>query len=229
MRRPDLALRFARGQRISDFDLEEVAKFIKSSSPTIVEAGACDGGDTRSMALRWPSGRVFAFEPHPALVTLARSTTADLPNVVINDLALAAKDDSFVDFFCFPDNETPHGSSSLLRPEDHLSLAPHVRFGKTIRVRATTLDTWYASIGMPTVDLLWLDLQGAELLVLNHGEHLLANTLACHIEVSREPLYADGARFHEVTAFFLKRGFTMAASRVPVRTGNAIYVRERHR
>jgi hypothetical protein len=44
--RPDLVFRYLRGKQPSEFDLEEISKFVQSHSPIIVEAGAFDGRDT---------------------------------------------------------------------------------------------------------------------------------------------------------------------------------------
>lgn len=224
-RRPDLVFRYLRGKQPSEFDLAEIAKFVETDSPIIVEAGAFDGCDTLSFSQRWPNGHVYAFEPLPTLAKKVRMAIADCKNVTFIESAFASTDQSSITLYSFDPAESEHASSSILKPGDHLELAPDVKFGSEVTVPAITIDAWYQTVGRPVIDLLWLDLQGAELLVLQRGEALLAATRCCHIEVARRPLYQGGATFDEVCHFFTSRGFSLAASRIPVRSGNAIFVR----
>lgn len=75
LRRPDLVVRYLRGKQPSEFDLAEVAKYVKSASPTVVEAGAFDGRDTVAFSNLWPKGHVYAFEPLPTLANKLRCAT----------------------------------------------------------------------------------------------------------------------------------------------------------
>jgi hypothetical protein len=83
IRCPDLVFRFLRGKQPSEFDLSEVAKFVKSDSLTLVEAGAFDGRNTVSFSHRWPRGRVYVLEPLPTLAHKVRVATADCKNVTV--------------------------------------------------------------------------------------------------------------------------------------------------
>lgn len=225
VRRPDLVVRYLRGKMPSEFDLEEVSRFVKSESPVIVEAGAFDGRDTARFARKWPTGHVFAFEPLPVLADQVRHNTRELTNVTVIQQALGVDDSTSVDLFTFDETEDVHGSSSLLNPADHLSVAPEIAFGARVTVPAITLNNWHLAAGSPKVDLLWLDLQGAELRVLDRGHEVLLNTQTIHIEVSRRPLYEGGATHREVRSYLESFGFTQKSVRVPVRSGNAIFAR----
>ena len=225
IRRPDLVLRYLRGKQPSEFDLDEVAKFVQSSTPIIVEAGAFDGRDTVSFSRRWPEGHVYAFEPLPTLASKVRAATAGCGNVTVIESAFASTEQSTITLYSFDPELSEHGSSSMLPPGDHLEVAPEIKFDNEVNVPAITVDNWYQSVDRPIIDLLWLDLQGAELLVLQRGESLIAATKCCHIEVSKKPLYQGGATFDEVRQFFTSRGFSLVKTRIPVRSGNAIFVR----
>ncbi len=225
VRRPDLVLRFLRGKQPSEYELSEVAKFVSSISPTIVEAGAFDGTDTVAFSNRWPAGHIYAFEPLPTLANKVRNATLNCNNVTLVESALSSTDDETLILHSFDPDTTEHGSSSILPPGDHLEVAPQILFNKEVTVPATTIDKWHESVGSPTIDLLWLDLQGAELIVLQRGEALVAATKCCHIEVSKKPLYQGGATYKEIRDFFADRGFKLISSRIPVRSGNAIFVR----
>ncbi len=225
IRRPDLALRFLRGHIPSEYGLEEVARWVESQNPVVVEAGAFDGQDTLAFARRWPGGKIHAFEPLPSLATRVRTTTLDCTNVVVYETALATNASPTVELYTFDNEHDAHGSSSILQPGDHLVVAPEIKFQRRVSVAAMTLDVWHESVNSPKIDLLWLDLQGAELQVLNHGKAVLSATRVIHIEVSRKPLYEGGATFSEVKDALSRAGFRLVSSRIPVRSGNAIFVR----
>lgn len=223
VRRPDLVLRYLKGKMPSEYDLHEVARYVGANAPVVVEAGAYDGTDTRRFAKEWPQGTVYAFEPLPRLAALVRENTHDLANVIFSEVALGTSRDTSVTLNTFDDLSEPHGSSSILVPDDHLRIAPQIHFGKEISVPAVTLDSWHDSVGSPAIDLLWLDLQGAELAVLEHGSRLLRHTSVIHIEVSRKPLYKNAPTFRDVREFLKDFGFQLATVRIPVRSGNAIF------
>lgn len=225
IRRPDLALRYLMGKQPGEFDLAEVAGYVRIDAPTIVEAGAFDGRHTRAFAERWPKGHVYAFEPHPLLAAKVREATRGLSNVTVVQAAFTDGAGATVNLYSFPDDSSIHGSSSILEPADHLRLAPNIRFGGSVSVLATTLDAWHESVGCPRVELLWLDLQGAELRVLKFGERCLKATAVCHIEVSWQPLHEGGASYSELCMHFDQCGFRPMAVRIPIATGNALFKR----
>lgn len=225
VRRPDLVARYLRGKQPSEFDLDEVSKFVKSDSPVVLEAGAFDGQDTVLFSQKWPNGHVYAFEPLPGLARKVRTATQNCTNVTVVESALGATDAKTLVLYSFDPNTSEHGSSSLLPPGDHLEVAPEILFDQKITVPSIRADDWHLSVGSPEIGLLWLDLQGAELMILQNGKNLIGATQCCHIEVSRKPLYQGGATFKDVKKFFQSHGFRLVATRIPVRSGNAIFVR----
>lgn len=100
-------------------------------------------------------------------------------------------------------------TSSLLRPNhaltDHFhSLSELMQVVKTVEIETRRLDD------IPEVrhtDYIKLDIQGAELQVLNAGRHMLANTLMILTEVEFVPLYQDQPLFAEIDQFMRQAGF----------------------
>ena len=224
LRSPKLVVRFLKGKDPSGFDLFEIEK-ISGKPNLIVEAGAFNGVDTAKMARMWPDATIYAFEPIPELYLRAVNETKDYTQINLLPLALVNSDHSEVEINTFSANDEIHGSSSILPPTLHLEVAPEVVFDRAIVVPAIRLDNWYQQIEGQTVDLLWLDLQGAELEVLKSGLKCLANTRTLHIEVSLKPLYLGAPTFSEIDKFLGLAGFNLVESRIPVLSGNAIYKR----
>lgn len=225
LRSPRLALRYLRGLSPSEIGLDEIAKFLDSPSPVIVEAGAFDGVDTLRFAQRWPAGVVHAFEPVAELMVRVREKTKDCPNVRLHELALVGDPSVDRTTLHVAASGEPNASSSILAPGDHLSVFPDVDLAGSVTVPATTLDAWAESQAVTAVDLLWLDLQGAELMVLGQGEHILRSTRVVHLEVSRRPLYEGSATWDAVRSFMQEHGFRQVLARVPFVMGNALFVR----
>jgi hypothetical protein len=81
-------------------------------------------------------------------------------------------------------------SSSLLEPTGHLSLVPWITFERTCQVETTRLDDWAMRV-IPdaVVDFVWMDVQGAEHLVISGGTSTFARTRFCYFEYSDTELY----------------------------------------
>jgi FkbM family methyltransferase len=120
-------------------------------------------------------GKVFAFEPNPGVALQLNAHVAlngfdDRVDVL--DLAVSDKSDDEADFFVSncPDNS---GLSSLVMYE-HAQELGHLSPDNKIFVRTTTFDEWSEEAGLARVDLVKIDVEGAEELVL-HG---MSKTLA---------------------------------------------------
>ncbi|MDH7515480.1 MAG: FkbM family methyltransferase, partial [Bacteroidota bacterium] len=166
------------GYRDSDAFLREVNRWIDPGSVSvIIDAGTLDGADALALAAHFPSAVVYAFECNPAAITRCRERLRNTERVHLIEAAVSEKDGE-TDFYAIDPGRTmtSHadgniGASSLFRAS---GLYPHERYVQhAIRVRTVRLDSWAASAGVTSVDILWLDLQGAELLALRGLGRLL--------------------------------------------------------
>jgi 2-O-methyltransferase len=99
---------------------------------------------------------------------------------------------------------------------------------KEFPVVVTRLDSYAASADIASIDLLWIDVQGAEALVLEGAGELLERTSAVMCEVSAyEPMYEGAALFHELDARLREAGLVlvMAGCDPANGTGNALWIR----
>ena len=134
---------------------------------TVLDVGAHVGQYTLlASGIVGPAGRVIAFEPHPVLGrVLARNVTrAGCQNVTVLPVALGRASGSGTLVLHPPDN---FGGSSL-RPDD--ASAGHAR----ATVEVTTLDEALDRLGGPPVDLVKIDVEGAELDVIDGARGTLA-------------------------------------------------------
>ena len=193
-------------------------------NPVVVDAGAHIGDDTRSISYLWPDAAIHAFEPVPALFQQLCANTRGLAHVHCYPLALAAETGTAT---LYVSGGGGDASSSLLAPKEHLSLNPHVSFPQTISVPTMTLDGWGDQQNCMHLDFLWLDMQGAELAMLQASPRLLSTVSVIHIEVATVELYEKNPLYAEVRLWLESQGFRLEAEEmVPSCSGNALFVRQ---
>lgn len=224
LRRPDLAWRRLTRRSVIEIGLDEIAPYV-GTRPVILEAGALNGDDTVRFAEQWPDAEIYVFEPVPAAFEQVVARTAELPAVRRYQVALGASSGSQQMFVSSAaDGNYRPDSSSLLEPSGHLTEFPGVTFASTVEVPVLTLADWASSEGVELLDLMWLDLQGMELAVLQASPQVLAVTRAVCLEVARKEMYRDGPLYDEIVDWMCTQGFEPVIDRVPVLFGNMLFV-----
>src|SRR5436190_1242299 len=102
-------------------------------------------------------------------------------------------------------------SSSLLPIDSRNSqwFSRDLRVERTVDVPTMTLPALMDEQGLQTVDLLKLDLQGAEKLVLTGGEAVLDRVRVIYTEIFFEQLYAGAWLFGEMNQFLAAHRFKL--------------------
>lgn len=213
------------GPNLIEIGVEEIAHRL-SDVRTVIEAGALNGSDTVVLATRWPDATVHAFEPVPAAFAEVTQRTSHLANVRRYQLALADRTEPrTLHVSANAEGGYRPDSSSLLEPTDLVLEIPSVTFAEDITVDAVTLDDWANQVGVASIDLLWLDLQGMEMAVLNAAPNILANTQAIMMEVSRREMYAGTPLYRDVVRQMRAGGFQPVIDRVWTLFGNILFLR----
>lgn len=133
-----------------------------------VDVGANAGYFTVIAGLRvGPSGRVFSFEPNPGVrAQLVQHVTmnglADRVNVAGVALGDRCADDVPLFLSCWPEND---GLASLT-PSAETMRRGGLRADATVPVRVRTFDEWVAPLAVARIDLMKIDVEGAEMQVL---------------------------------------------------------------
>jgi 2-O-methyltransferase len=218
----DVMRRLNPRERQGMVSLAEIAAHLPPA-PVVIEAGAHIGVDTVRLARKWPEGRIYAFEPVPEVFRKLQERVSRLPNASCFQLALGGQDGTAEIHLS---GGASDGSSSLLKPKEHLRDHPDVTFDRTTSVTVRTVDSWAAEHGVDRVDFLWLDMQGLELQVLQAAPVTLATVSAIYSEVSLRETYEGAALYPELAKWLEKAGFTIAVERLPWKDmGNVLFVR----
>nr|CAD62205.1 Ata11 protein [Saccharothrix mutabilis subsp. capreolus] len=142
----------------------ELMRRMVTPGSLVFDVGAHVGYYTTLLAdLVGPTGRVHAFEPHPGNFQAMRGNTEALPNVTITNTAVA--DGAGARPLHFSGNTGRH---SLFRTEFTGEA------GRAVEVPTTTLSEYWERLGRPRVDLIKVDVEGAEPLVIAGARELLA-------------------------------------------------------
>jgi FkbM family methyltransferase len=133
---------------------------------TVVDVGGHIGAFALMAARRvGPAGRVIVFEPSPDSLRLLRRNLErnDVPWVRLHETALAEKDGTTLLYTAADGVDNP-AADSLVESEGR----------RPVTVTVRTLDAELASEGVGVVDHLKIDVEGAELRVLDGGPKALA-------------------------------------------------------
>lgn len=107
------------------------------------------------------------------------------------------------------------GSSSLYQPEQSyierfVINSLHMELVSTTEIEVTTLDAFCQSQGIDEIDFLQIDVQGADLQVLEGASWLLERSvLAIKVEVEFTKSYANQPLFRDVDQYLTNHGFTL--------------------
>lgn len=196
-------------------EVEELLRQYLPMDSVIIEAGAHNGRDTVQMAKIWPKATIYAFEPHPKYFQILKNSIFDFDNVHCFEIALSnvvgrAK-------FYISDEELHSGSSSLLLPRLEIlnRYWPAMRFADKDRVfvNTVTLDVWAKENQVKNIDFMWLDMQGAELMILKASPQIMKTVKFIYTEVSFIGGYESSPFYSEVCEWFKDQGFHVAWER----------------
>lgn len=169
----------------------------------IVDVGAMDVGEVEPWARLVDSGaaRLFGFEPNDdeyrKLTTAGRPNTEYLPHA----LGDGAAHTLYVG--------TAPMTLSLFAPDPTVMQQFHSLWELCEPTREVPVDTVRLDdiAEVRPMDFLKLDIQGAELMVLEAAAAALADTVAIQVEVSFLPVYKDQPLFADVDTFLREHGF----------------------
>jgi len=162
----------------------------------VLDIGAYVGDWTRMCKDVWPGASVCMFEPQPDKKARLEELCRSLPGLTLRAALLSDASGQEVDF-----NLAETGSSALsLRSKPG---APQ------IRLRTQTLSEAVGGTQFARPDLIKVDVQGAEIKVLEGGQDVLAAAEVVMLEVSLIEEYSGGPLFADVIAYMAQRGLVV--------------------
>jgi len=184
---------------VGEFETEDLSHFLQNlrESDLVFDAGANVGAYCVTVGRRWPSARVFAFEPIPL-------------NAALIEASLLANRISNVEVVRACVNDAP-GEVEFSVSEDsaYSSMVDTHRKPESARARfaAVSLDDFCRHRGLGVPDVMKIDVEGAEMKVLQGAKSILSTPEAAPrlimIELYDMNLEAFGTSITEVLGFMI--------------------------
>lgn len=179
-----------------------------AEKPVVLEIGCNDGTDTENL-LTIPGVMLHAFEcdPRPIARFKDRFKGREVVNLALHEYAVSREDGTATFHQSGGTTKGAHLqdwdlSGSLKKPLAHTEYHKWCKFEHTITVETRRLDTWLTFFNPPTVDFIWLDVQGAEADVFAGGPETLARTRFIYTEFNhkQKPLYEGDLNLEQTIA-----------------------------
>jgi FkbM family methyltransferase len=172
----------------------------------VIDAGANRGAFTDAFLRLHQPERVVLVEAIPDLAMKLQARYERDPRVSVVSAALSDRNGEAR----FEINRSEASSSLLpIDPRNSAWFGRDLSVANSISVVTLTLPELMNRQQLESVDLLKLDLQGAERLVLSGGAEVLDRVRVIYTEVFFEQLYADAWLFWETNEFLSGQGFKL--------------------
>ena len=197
--------------------IEGLAKFLAACGvgldtfATVFDIGSRDGRQALELARLFREADVVAVECNRQTLETCRRNLARAPRVRLVEKAINSHTGRCAFFPIDPARTITSwadgnpGASSLFVANGDYPVETYVQ--NEVEVDCIRLDDLCGELGIEAIDLIWMDLQGAELLALRSAGALLEKVRYIYTEVSHRPLYHGQCLFEDVEAFLTGRGF----------------------
>ena len=171
--------------------------------PVIVELGAYCGEDGPVFQkLAHPSDILHIMvEPDPKNVAVIQLRPLDANRRLVA-AAISDKMEEREFRFSYDSRDESRGSGSIRNPTGHLKHFPTISFSAPQMVKCLPLDFVFIQERLSRIDLLWVDIQGAERDMIAGGAYALAKTRYVFMEAEEIELYEGQALKPELIQMF---------------------------
>lgn len=161
---------FPSGADVTDSVLLAIRPFVANDA-VCFDVGANIGLYSLAFAAVAPQGRTYAFEPSPGTFDYLRHNVEanSLNNVEVFKLALGDQAQGTVHF-----HDIPFFTAGSFAVDEGSFLTSEVLGSNFFEAPATTIDAFVTEHGLDRIDLIKIDVEGAELSVLDGAKHTLS-------------------------------------------------------
>jgi FkbM family methyltransferase len=180
-----------------DFDREIV----------ILDIGSRDCLQAIEFTNYFKNSKIFAFECNPNTIPICKKNIESYPNIILIDKAVNSYDGT-CKFYPINQQKTittwkdgNPGASSLFKANGNYKPEKYVQ--DEIDVSCCKIETILHDYGIDKVDLVWMDLQGAEMIALKSLGIYIDSIDYIHTEVTHFEMYTGQNMFTDIHTFLL--------------------------
>lgn len=192
-------------------DIQDLARTVGVDAEFIIEVGANCGQSTVELRRAFPAAQFHCFEPDPRAIRKFRHNTRDLEGITLNETAIgnASGATQFWQSDAEGENAGWDQSGSIREPKLHTEEWPWVKFESMISVAIEKLDNYRPAADRAIIDLIWADVQGAEIDLIKGGARTLAKTRFFYTEYGDVEFYEGQINLDEITELIAPMGFEL--------------------
>ena len=181
---------------------------IKRKDPVIFDIGANIGGIAELYRELFPRALIQCFEPSPQTFQTLKENTVEDELIFCHELALSEERGTAV----LNENLRPETNSLLATDERGASIFGEGKLDTVsqIKVSTTTIDTFCSEADIPHIDILKIDVQGAEYYVLMGARNMLKDhrISLIYTELILGPAYQGQRKLHEYLSLLDSFGYS---------------------
>jgi len=182
-----------------------LAKTLKQ--PIICDIGSRDATEGLYLFHELASKKLHVFEPNPEAIVKCKENIKNENNVVLNEIGLSNKKGE-IEFYPIDSQASERkdiGLSSMYKVNPAYTKRRGNIEQKSIKIQVTTLDEYFIDEEMPNI--LWIDVEGAELKVFEGGGNVLKNVNLIQVEVGFREMHVGKPLFWSIDDFLKQNDF----------------------
>ena len=196
--------------------IETFSSFIedKNKEYVIFDVGSRDCVQSIEFYNTFPNSKIYAFECNPNTLSICKQNIQKYFDRITLIEGAVCDYNGEITFYPINQKQTTTtwmdgnpGASSIFKSNGTYNVEHYVQ--DEIKTNCHRLDTIIETHSIKGPDIIWMDLQGAELLALQGLGAYMNRVSYIHTEVSYKEMYTGQVMFNELNTFILNSGFTL--------------------
>jgi len=186
----------------------------KNENYVIFDIGSRDCVQSIEFYNAFPNSKIYAFECNPNTLDICKKNIEPYSDRITLIEGAVCDYDGNITFYPINQKKTittwedgNPGASSIFKSNGKYNIETYIQ--DEIITQCHRLDSVMDKYGISKVDIMWLDLQGAELLALKGLGNHLQNVKYIHTEVSHKEMYSGQVMFDEINNYILSNEFVI--------------------
>ena len=189
--------------------------FINNTEKYVIfDIGSRDGLQSIEFYKHFPNATIYCFECNPNTLPICKKNIENYKDRIHLIEGAVCDYDGEITFYPINQQQTRTtwedgnpGASSIFKSNGTYTEEYYVQY--EITTVCHRLDSVMKNYTIPKVDIIWMDLQGAELLALKSLGESLKDVQLIHTEVSHKEMYSGQVMFNELHAFMIDQQFVL--------------------